>query len=282
MTCFCSFWNPTPRSERLKIHYFPATNATGEHPPLFFVHGGFSHSLYWTIYFIPFFQQQGYECYALDLSGHGDSSGREFLDRFGVDDFVDDLAYAVNTIGKETVIISHSMGSLITQRLLGRGVKTVKGAVFIAPIPASGTGASAVRLAFNSPDFFTELEHLIQGRTLSDRALDIMARTYFSPHTDRTDILKTLPMIQPESVRAVTEMVSLPLPLFEQRPAIPVLFLAGTEDAVFPSIIMSFNAMNWKQSKVVEIKGAGHMVMLDVQWQEAATAIQDWLDTAGF
>ena len=40
--------------------------------------------------------------------------------------------------------------------------------------------------------------------------------------------------------------------------------------------------MNWKQSKVVEIKGAGHMVMLDVQWQEAATAIQDWLDNAQF
>ncbi len=270
-----------------KIHAFPAHQAkpSQSHWPLLFLHGGFSHSAYWNQHFIPFFQHLGYSCYALDFSGHGASSGQDKLDSLSLDDYVQDLTYALDKInpGGESVIISHSMGSLVTQRYLGKGVaQGVKGAVFIAPVPASGTATSALSLSLSNPDFFGELERVTQGQHPTPRALEMMSRIYFSPKTPQADILRTLPMIQPESTRAIAEMATAPLPIYRRKPDIPVLFMAGSADAVFPSSILTISAFGWKHHQVHIVPGAGHMLMLDVQWREGASAIQHWLEQHKF
>lgn len=267
-----------------KVHYFPSAKPNTKYAPLLFLHGGFSHSAYWGQHFIPYFQQLGYSCHALDFTGHGASRGHEKLDSLSLDDYVNDLAYALDTVnpGGDCVIISHSMGSLVTQRYLGKEGQGVKGAVFVAPIPTSGTAASALSLSLTNPDFFGELERVTHGHPPTPRALDMMARIYFSPKTPRSEVLRTLPMIQSESTRAIAEMVTSPLSFCRRTPDIPVLFMAGSADAVFPCSILSISALGWKQHNVHIVQGAGHMLMLDVQWREGATAIQHWLERYHF
>ena len=58
----------------LKIHHHPAKRPS-QRPPLLFVHGGYTNARCWEHNFIPYFQQKGYDCHALDLSGHGESGG---------------------------------------------------------------------------------------------------------------------------------------------------------------------------------------------------------------
>lgn len=266
------------RARYLKIHHYPATaSAQVTLPPLLFVHGGFSHSLYWTVHFIPYFQQQGFDCHALDLSGHGASGGKKHLDELSINDYVDDLIFAVHSLPRKPIIISHSMGCLVAQRYLYSHHDSAVAAVFIAPVPPSGTGMSAWRLFANNPTFFAELANATNGEPPNPQTLNAMAKTYFSPQMDKAAILDTMHMIQPESNRAVAEMVALPLlPNFGRKPHLPVLFMGGSEDQVFPSSLLLITALNWNGQTAI-IKGAGHMLMLDPQWQDAALHIQTWI-----
>ena len=109
-----------------------------------------------------------------------------------------------------------------------------------------------------------------------------MAKPYFSQKPARETILETIHFIQPESTRAVTEMVALPpLPMFGRKPNVPVLFMGGSEDQIFPSSLLLITALNWNGQTAI-IKGAGHMLMLDPQWQDAAQQISRWIHAKAF
>jgi pimeloyl-ACP methyl ester carboxylesterase len=257
----------------VQIHHFPARQAAGK-PPLLFVHGGYSHAALWNVRFIPFFQAQGYDCHALDLSGHGSSPGRRQLDEFGIDDFVADLAAAVDAMPAPPVLIAHSMGCLVSQRYLEAG--NARAVAFLAPVPPTGTGGTASRLALTQPDFFAELPNAVNG-TASEQTMRTMAKVYFSPSMPAEETLQYLPLIQPESEKAVAEMVTAPLRFARRRARLPALVMGGSEDQVFPASMLHFTAASWQARNVV-IRGAGHMLMLDPQWPEAAESLLAWLE----
>jgi pimeloyl-ACP methyl ester carboxylesterase len=101
--------------------------------------------------FHSFLNAQGYDCYALDLSGHGASSGHEQLDEFGLADYTDDLTQAVAELPALPVLIGHSMGTLVAQRYLIDG--KAAGVALLSPVPPTGTGGTASRLALTNPAF---------------------------------------------------------------------------------------------------------------------------------
>lgn len=259
---------------QLKLHRHPASKPSAR-PPLLFVHGAYTNATGWQLNFIPYFNARGYDCFALDLSGHGESEGRDVLDSFGLADYADDLARAVAELPAEPVLIGHSMGTVVVQRYLAKA--HAAGVALLAPVPPTGTGGSASRLALLQPDFFTELPKVIAGHP-DEHSLRVMAEVYFSPDMPHRDVLQFMPMIQAESEHAVAEMVALPFMPAGRRPDIPALVMGGGEDAVFPASMLFFTALPWKARQVV-IPRAGHMLMLDPQWPQAAAALGDWLDT---
>jgi pimeloyl-ACP methyl ester carboxylesterase len=50
------------------------------------------------------------------------------------------------------VLVGHSMGTLVVQRYLAKA--HAAGVALLAPVPPTGTGGSASRLALLQPDFF--------------------------------------------------------------------------------------------------------------------------------
>lgn len=259
------------------IHHYPAAQPSPL-PPLLFVHGGYSNAALWAVRFIPFFQDVGYDCYALELSGHGSRpADRAHLDDFGLDDFVADLAAAVAGLPAAPVLIAHSMGCLVSQRFLEQG--TALAVAFLAPVPPTGTGGTASRFALTKPDFFTELPNAVNG-TASEKTMRTMASVYFSPAMAPEETLQYLPLIQPESEKAVMEMVTAPLRLARARARIPALVMGGSADQVFPASLLFFTAASWN-AKTLVIEGAGHMLMLDPQWPEAAGKLREWLESLG-
>lgn len=260
-------------SRQVEIHHHAAAAPSGR-PPLLFVHGGYSHAECWAINFIPFFQEQGYDCYAVDLSGHGTSPGRDHLDDFGLADYVADLAAAVAALPAAPVLIGHSMGCLVSQRYLEQG--SARAVALLAPVPPTGTGGTASRFALTQPDFFAELPKAVSGHA-DEKTMRTMAKVYFSPAMPPEETVRYLPLIQPESEKAVAEMLAAPLRLARRRPKIPALVMGGSEDQVFPASLLHFTAAAWLARRVV-IPGAGHMLMLDPQWPEAAAALAAWLE----
>ena len=257
------------------IHHHPAHQPSAR-PPLLFVHGGYSNAALWGVRFIPYFQDLGYDCYALELSGHGSHpADRTHLDDFGLDDYVADLAAAVAGLPAAPVLIGHSMGSLVSQRFLERGM--ARAVAFLAPVPPTGTGGTVSRFALTMPDFFAELPNAVNG-TASEKTMRTMARVYFSPSMAPEESIQYLPLIQPESEMAVTEMLIAPFRIARGRARIPALVMGGSADQVFPASLLFFTAASWN-AKTQVIEGAGHMLMLDPQWPAAAGKLQEWLES---
>lgn len=253
------------------VHSYPAQSKT-QHSPLLFVHGGYTHSGYWEHNFVPFFRRHGFDCFSVDLSGHGASAGKERLNQFGIDDYAADIAHAIRQIGQPVTIIGHSMGCLATQRYLEMG--SALAAVFLAPVPSTGTLGSATQLALRYPDFFQAVEETIAG-VVSEKNNDLLAKIYFSPEAKGADVADFLPSIGPESQQAIMEMAILPIRPALKRCQLPTLVIGGEADAIFPPSHLFFSALPWR-ADIVRVPRAGHMLPLDERWEHVATHILDW------
>lgn len=264
------------KRHHIQVHSYPAAKSKSrkkDRNALLFVHGAYTHSAYWQFNFVPFFQKHGFDCFSVDLSGHGASDGKDRLDDFGIDDYADDIAHAVRHIGQPVTIVGHSMGSLATERYLEKGA--AQAAIFLSPVPTTGTTGSATQLAIRYPAYFQALEETISGR-FSPENNDMMAKIYFSPEATGDDVLEFLPTVTPESQRAVMEMAMLMTRPPVRRQKLPALVIGGEHDAIFPPSNLFFTALPW-QAKVIRVPRAGHMLPLDNNWQAVATHMLEWV-----
>jgi len=242
-------------------------------PPLLFVHGGYTHAGCWDVHFLDWFAAQGYDCHALDLSGHGQSAGLANLDDFGLDDYAEDVCQAIAAIDGAPVLIGHSMGAIVVQRYLEK--YSASGVVMMAPVPPTGLSGSAMQLAIRHPDFAYEAACAVRGE-FTENTIRVMHDVYFSPDASRADLADFQPLLQNESIRALTELMSLAMRLPSKRPRIPALVMGGEMDALFAANRLHFTAAGWNAETSV-IPRAGHMLMMDPQWPQAAAKIDGWL-----
>lgn len=255
-----------------QLRHYPR-HSQSDRGTLLFVHGGYVDSSCWEFNFTSFFQRHGYDCFALDLSGHGLNNQRGVLHRLGLDDYANDLEQTVCMLDRPLVIVGHSMGARVIQRYLRRG-HTARAAIFLAPVPSSGTGASAARLALRYPRFFKSIDEAIAGG-LTAPAAALLTRIYFSPDTTLEMAQQYITMIGPESQRALAELL-LPEFFSQSTASLPVLVIGGSHDEVFHASMLPFIGLPWG-ADVACIEGAGHMLMLDPRWAGVATQMHDWM-----
>ena len=260
-----------------KIHtiHRAATHTTGA-PGLVFVHGGYVDSRCWDIHFLPYFSALGYDCHALDLSGHGQSEGKAAPDDFGIDDFANDLRQVMAGLQGDSVLIGHSMGCAVIERVLERN--TARAAILMAPVPPTGTQGSIMRLALKHPELFGEIANVSAGR-IGPKSLALMRDVYFSPVTEPEELLEFAHLIQPESERAISDMLALGLRIHRSPPRLPVLVIGGQCDAVFPPSSIGYTAVRWR-AQHKRIPDCGHMLMLEHQWRTVADTMAGWLERA--
>jgi len=261
--------------EKIQVRSFAVRNPAAGRGGLLFVHGGYVDGACWEVNFFPFFSRQGYDCHAVDLSGHGGSEGRERLDEIGIGDYAADVAQAVAMIGRPLTLVGHSMGARVVEHYLEAGGEE-EAAIFLAPVPVTGMAGSALQLALRHPGFFGALEAAVRG-DISKETADLMTRIYFAPGVRPHETLQYLPMLCPESQRAIVEMALPKAPLSWRRRRLPALVVGGECDAVFPASLLHFMGIAWN-AEVRRICGAGHMLMLDPQWQNVAEEMLAWLN----
>lgn len=254
-------------------HHPPHRSATGA--PLLFVHGGFVNSRCWDFHFLPFFQERGHDCFALDFSGHGESDGHDRLDTLGLDDYLNDLHHAAQQIGQPTILIGHSMGARVVERYLRQG-SPARAAILMAPVPASGTAASAFQLSLHYPGFHQAIQEALDGR-ISAQTAALLTRIYFSPAVTPRMAERYLSMIGRESSRAIVELLMPELGWPARSPRPPTLMVTGGRDEVFPASALKFTALAWAADLHCEPE-AGHLMMLGPHWENIANAMLAWID----
>lgn len=240
-------------------------------PPLVFVHGGYATARCWDEYFLPYFNHRGFDCHALDLSGHGESEGHERLDSFGIDDYVEDLTQVARQLPAPAVFIGHSMSTVVVERFLEQN--TARAAILMAPVPPGGILGASMRMALTQPAFFSEQLRPAGG----EQSARTMRSVYYSRETEIDDLMRFAGFFQSESRRAILDLSLLAMRIGRRRPALPVLVVGGASDAVFEPALLGLTAARWQAEEAV-IPRAGHTLMLDAHWQAAADTIADWLD----
>jgi alpha-beta hydrolase superfamily lysophospholipase len=217
---------------------------------------------------------RGFSVHALDLRGHGKSSGLAgHIDRFT--DYEDDLRVAVASARQSgpLFLIGHSMGGLITLRYLARQPADIAGAVISAPllgfavrIPklklaigwASGLVAPRMRMANEIDPAHLSRDPEV-GRAYAEDPLvrRVVSARWFS---EATRAMKFMPAAVP-------------------RIQAPVLILHGTEDklAAVEATRAVFDRTGSRDKELKLYPGFYHELFNEPDKQDVFQTVGDWL-----
>jgi pimeloyl-ACP methyl ester carboxylesterase len=243
--------------------------------PLLFVHGAYSSAKLWAPYFLPFFAEVGYDAHALSLRGHGASEGRERLAHTRLRDYAEDVVQVCHELGEWPVLIGHSMGGLVVQKVLND--HPVPAAVLMASAPPHGLLPSMLGAAVFNPRVFQQMSFL-QVLGPGAASIDGARRALFRPDTTDEEIRTLLPAAEPGGLRVMLDMMGFDLPPSSPRRDVPVLVLGGEEDACIAIAAVEQTARAFGTEAVL-FKGMPHAMMLDREWRTVAEHILSWLDT---
>lgn len=251
------------------------SQASRHQVPLLFVHGAFAGAWMWADHFLPWFAAQGFQAHAVSLRGHGESSGKDTLHRFGISDYVDDLETIIQELGMRPVLIGHSMGGYVVQRYIEQ--HAVPATVLLCSVPPQGLFAAQFHLVLRRPDLFFEINRLLSGH---DVDLQIVKDALFAQDVEMAIVEKFYRTMQLESQRAIWDMTLFHLRSWNSLPTPPTLVLGAEDDLLVPAFLVQSTARTFGLSAKI-FRHMGHGVTHEPNWQEVTSYIADWLCSQG-
>jgi non-heme chloroperoxidase len=263
-----------PRFENLEV-LAHAPQGRAHATPLLFVHGAYTAAWCWEDHFLPYFAAAGYASYAVSLSGHGESHGRQHLDSFGIDNYVADVARVAASLPAPPVLIGHSMGGFVVQKYLERHDSA--GAVLLCSVPPQGLMASAFGLMFSRPGLMKDLNRLMGGGKVS---FDTLREALFAQPVAVDDLKRYYRLAQTESYRAIWDMTLFNLPQPSHLAKTPLLVLGAECDHMIPASLVEMTARTYNVEAEI-FPAMGHGIMLEREWKKPAQRILEWLEQEG-
>jgi|SRR5271165_557064 len=247
--------------------------APSRRPSLVFVHGAFCGAWVWAEHFLPFFAELGWHGVAVSLSGHGESPGRKQLDRFGISDYVADVAVAAAGLDRPPVVIGHSMGGVVAQHFARK--HQASGLALLAPASLTSLAGSFAHMSLRRPDLLRALGR-VQSRGVTAEDYEAIRRGLFSADFPVDLAMRYSRQFQRESVRANLELMVPQWPLLMGRPRLSVLVMGGADDCFIPYVDLLTSSTFWNAELRV-LEGVPHALMLDTSWRASAETVADWL-----
>lgn len=241
---------------------------------LLFVHGVCHGAWAWDN-FMTYFSARGYDCYALSLRGHGNSGGKEQLDSFTLDDYVQDVIQVLTPFDGNAIVVGHSMGGGITQKLICEYPGYAKAAVLLASIPPVGTDELVLEhMQASSPDGVAALAKLLgkQEITLEEAAVI----SFFGGRIPADQIEKYAKLLQFDSETAIAELY-FTISENQENVDIPVGVIGSSNDYIFADRELNLTAEAFGTEAVI-LQDLCHDMMVDPEWELAAAAVLDFLD----
>ena len=239
--------------------------------PLLFVHGAYTAAWCWAEYFLPWFAEQGWQAYAVSLSGHGASGGREHLDSLSIADYVRDVAAVVSRLPARPVLIGHSMGGFVVQKFLER--EDLPAAVLMASVPPQGLLGSALGMGFAKPGLAFDFGNIMSGVV----GLQTLRDALFAQPVNAERLKHYAHCMQPESHRAIWDMSMFDLPSISRMHRPPMLILGAEHDQLMSASTVRMTGRAYGIEAEI-FPAMGHGMMLDAGWRMVAQRIAGWLE----
>lgn len=244
------------------MHYRRSTLNSKKRIPLILIHGAGGSYLHWSA---EIRHLRGEDILAIDLPGHGDSSGEG---KETIEDYVASLLEFMNNLDIDRAVIAgHSMGGAIGLRLSLDFPERIPGLILI------GAGAK-LRV-------HPQLIEYCSSESTYPKAVTQVKEWAFSPHADQR-------LVELASERMAELPANILLGDFKACDAFdvldkvsginqPTLIICGEEDQMTPVRFSQFLAENISETRLEVIPKAGHMVMLE-QPEVVANLVKDFME----
>ncbi|MDQ1604331.1 MAG: hypothetical protein QOE01_2176 [Actinomycetota bacterium] len=259
--------------------------------PVVFIHGLWLHSSSWAPW-VDLFNASGYDAMAPGWPGDGDTVGDtranpDAVADVGVDEVTDHYAKVMASLPAKPIVIGHSFGGLIVEKLLGEGHAAAGVAIDAAPIKGVlPLPISALRVAFavlRNPgnidaaiSLTPEQFHYGFGNAITEAESAELYGKWTIPSPARPLFQAATANINPHAeTRVATDN--------EERG--PLLLTMGGMDHTVPEAITKSTYKQYRKSEAVtdikEFADRGHSLTIDHGWREVADSILGWLEEKG-
>jgi pimeloyl-ACP methyl ester carboxylesterase len=252
----------------LTLHSMDARRGGQPRPPVLCVHGMFGGAWQFDGW-LPLLADRGYEAQAVNLRGHHGSRPVVDLGKVTMRDFVEDALEAARVLG-EPVVLGHSMGGLIAQKMAEAGA--VRAAVLLCAAPPRGILATSPTLIGR------QLKHLpaiLCSRPMRPNRSDADWLMFNGMSPVEADAI--FGRLVPESGAAGRDLTFGMVAVDERRVRCPLLSVTASEDRFIVPRIGRALAKKYAAEHYV-VDGHAHMVISELGWEKVAARVLDWLD----
>ena len=243
-------------------------------PVLVFAHGNFHGSwLWWN--FMDFFASRGIACYGLNYRGHFLSSGHDRLGLAVVEDYVADVKTALSAIGRDVILVGHSMGGIVSQKVAESSCLQKLILLDSAPckkLTETILEVSPERLERTRSGFL----HLPDGTSIMDRNTEAVREMLFE-HNKVSDeaFWQTFAFLGRESTQVLQKHAFMPVSPEKISCPVYVLGRTGFGNSSNPDLWDALADYLGAADRSIR-SDISHNMMCEQDWQEHARLIQRW------
>ena len=255
---------------------------TAPRTPVVFIHGLWLHATSWTPW-LELFTQAGYDPIAPGWPGEPDTPKQarqqpELVADTSIDDATSHYTKIIDSLDASPVIIGHSFGGLIAEKLLGQGIGTAAVAIDpaqikgVLPLPLAQLRAAlpALRNPANrhraGPLTYDQFRYAFANAVAEEEATHLF-EAYAVPAPG-------LPLFQATAAN-LNPWTEVKVDTGNPGRG-PLLIISGEKDHTVPPAIASASykhqARNEGVTEIVEMPGRGHALTIDSGWREVADA----------
>jgi pimeloyl-ACP methyl ester carboxylesterase len=237
-------------------------------PPVVLIHGMFGGAWYWEQY-QAYLAQCGYESHAINLRGHHGSRPVQDIGKVSLDDYVADALEVADTL-KNPIVIGHSMGGLIAQKVAEAGKCCAT--VLIASAPPRWISLANWLLLKKQVKHASAL--ILSEALLPDRSdADVLVFNRMPP-PDRDQFFARM---VPESGRAGLQLSIGAIEVQAPRVTAPVLVMTGLDDKFVTPRVARAIARKYS-AEIREYPGFAHNIITEPGWDGPCADAVAWMD----
>ena len=245
------------------------------------IHGNFVNNTSWAEW-KHYYEQKGYKVYTPANPGHeGDPAELRTrvhpdLVKTGFIDVINNIDKLINTLPEKPLIIGHSMAGMATMKLVEMGRAAAGVSIDGAPPKNVFPPFQTLKTVLPAFGFFSLKKYYMGSRKWYDYA-------FFNtiPGSEKEKAFEKFAV--PESYKVSRQLVLNSFSNIDfKKPHVPILFIGGENDNIFPPGLTQTIAGKYKDAKSrVDVKifeGKSHFICGEPGWEKVADHILDWYE----